>query len=157
MKAEKIFYVDSFTNRMFGGNPAAVVFLTKHKEPHWMQSIAAETGLSETAFVLPLKEKNHFHIWWFTPTTEAPLCGHATLAAAHVLWEAHDEPEAAAFTFVSCSGPLTAKKKDEWIELDFPSEQAKKVNNYSRNYSGRICKTNCLCWSKPARLSGRIT
>ena len=127
MMAEKIVYVDAFTNRMFSGNPAAVVFLTHPKKSQWMQSIAAETGLSETAFILPEKENNHFHIWWFTPTTEAPLCGHATLAAAHVLWETKHEAEITPLSFMSCSGQLIAKKHGDWIELDFPSETAEEM------------------------------
>jgi PhzF family phenazine biosynthesis protein len=126
--AEQIFYVDSFTNRMFSGNPAAVVFLTEAKHPQWMQAIAAETGLSETAFILPLKEENHFHIWWFTPTVEAPLCGHATLAAAHVLWKHKVNADVPELYFTSCSGLLIAKEQDAWIELDFPTEEASKLD-----------------------------
>jgi len=127
MMAEKIVYVDAFTNRMFSGNPAAVVFLTHPNKSQWMQSIAAETGLSETAFILPTKGKDNFHIWWFTPTTEAPLCGHATLAAAHALWETTPAAEIAPISFMSCSGELIARKHGDWIELDFPSEDAEKI------------------------------
>ncbi len=80
-----IFQVDAFTDKPFKGNPAAVVLLEKPAEPSWMLSVAAEMNLSETAFVHP--QGNGFHLRWFTPKVEVDLCGHATLASAHVLWE----------------------------------------------------------------------
>jgi PhzF family phenazine biosynthesis protein len=110
--------VDAFTNSPFTGNPAAVCVLDSPKSELWMQNIAQEMNLSETAFVV--KQNDGFNLRWFTPTVEVPLCGHATLASAHVLWsqghlflnqEAH---------FYTKSGILIAKLENDWIQLDFP-------------------------------------
>lgn len=118
----KISQVDSFSARPFGGNPAAVCILDAPAEPCWMQSVANEMNLSETAFLHP--EGEHFRLRWFTPVSEVDLCGHATLAAAHVLWEERhlelDQPA----RFETRSGPLTATRNESWIELDFPAEPA---------------------------------
>ncbi|WP_456448036.1 PhzF family phenazine biosynthesis protein, partial [Thiolapillus sp.] len=80
-----LFQVDAFTDRPFSGNPAAVCLLDRERDADWMQAVAAELNLSETAFLL--QREDGFGLRWFTPTTEVDLCGHATLAAAHVLWE----------------------------------------------------------------------
>ncbi|MBW4645346.1 MAG: PhzF family phenazine biosynthesis protein [Goleter apudmare HA4340-LM2] len=117
--------VDAFTNRPFAGNPAAVcVLLTTQGDAYgglcqrWMQNIAQEMNLSETAFLV--RQDDGFNLRWFTPTVEVPLCGHATLASAHVLWsEGHLSVDEAA-RFYTKSGVLTAKKQGDWIELDFP-------------------------------------
>ncbi|MFL0649232.1 PhzF family phenazine biosynthesis protein [Cylindrospermopsis raciborskii UAM/DH-BiRr] len=115
---QKIIQVDAFTNKPFQGNPAAVCVLTNSESDKWMQQVAQEMNLSETAFLLP--ENDGFNLRWFTPTTEVPLCGHATLASAHVLWsEGYLSPEQTA-RFYTKSGLLIAKKQDDWIELDFP-------------------------------------
>jgi PhzF family phenazine biosynthesis protein len=115
---QKIFQVDAFTNKPFQGNPAGVCLLTNCESDEWMQQVAQEMNLSETAFLLP--ENDGFNLRWFTPTTEVPLCGHATLASAHVLWsEGYLSPEQTA-RFYTKSGLLIAKKQDDWIELDFP-------------------------------------
>jgi PhzF family phenazine biosynthesis protein len=115
-----IFQVDAFTDKPFAGNPAAVCILPEPREARWMQSVAAEMNLSETAFLL--KETDGFNLRWFTPTTEVDLCGHATLASAHVLWEAgYLKPDQQA-RFWTRSGLLTAEREGDWMELDFPAE-----------------------------------
>jgi len=119
------FQVDAFTDRLFHGNPAAVCLLDASKPAKWMQSVAAENNLSETAFVVPLK--TGFGLRWFTPSVEVALCGHATLAAAHVLWSEKLAPEAVQLRFRTKSGILTADLRDDGIELDFPSLRAKKI------------------------------
>jgi len=80
-----IFQVDAFTDRAFAGNPAAICILPNPRDEQWMQNVAREMNLSETAFLH--READHFNLHWFTPTVEIDLCGHATLASAHVLWE----------------------------------------------------------------------
>ncbi len=117
-----IFQADAFTDKIFGGNPAAVVPLYDDwLQNETMQKIASENNLAETAFVL-LKETG-FHIRWFTPSIEVRLCGHATLASAHILW--NDMKYAAeTIVFNSLSGPLTIKKLDKGYEMDFPADFA---------------------------------
>jgi len=121
----KIFQVDSFTDRPFKGNPAGVCLLEKEKAESWMQNMAMEMNLSETGFLL--KGKEGFNLRWFTPETEVPLCGHATLASAHILWEERilDEKELA--RFYTKSGELVCEKIDNWIEMSFPSRQVQEV------------------------------
>ncbi len=115
-----LYHVDAFTDRPFAGNPAAVCLLVEPGDPAWMQDVAAEMNLSETAFLVPRAEG--FDLRWFTPTTEVDLCGHATLASAHVLWEqGHLDPLSEARFHTRVSGVLTARRAGEWIELDFPS------------------------------------
>lgn len=110
--------VDAFTNTLFAGNPAAVCVLPTIQDDVWMQKVAQEMNLSETAFLV--KQNDRFNLRWFTPTVEVPLCGHATLASAHVLWsEGHLSPDEVA-RFETKSGVLIAKLQGEWIELDFP-------------------------------------
>ncbi len=115
-----IYQVDAFTDRPFAGNPAAVCVLPEPRDARWMQSVAQEMNLSETAFLL--KEAHGFNLRWFTPTTEVDLCGHATLASAHVLWEAGYLGPSEQASFSTRSGLLTAVRKGDWIELDFPAE-----------------------------------
>lgn len=112
--------VDAFSDRPFSGNPAAVCLLSAPKDAGWMQKVAQEMNLSETAFLL--KEGGRFHLRWFTPTVEVDLCGHATLAAAHMLWEWGVLKMDEQASFQTKSGLLTARKKEGWIELDFPAE-----------------------------------
>lgn len=114
-----IFQIDAFADRPFTGNPAAVVFLDHGRESHWMQSVATEMNLSETAFVREL-ESNRFKLRWFTPLTEVDLCGHATLAAAHALWESDSVRNWSDVCFESRSGELNVKSVGTSIELDFP-------------------------------------
>jgi PhzF family phenazine biosynthesis protein len=111
-----LFHVDAFTDRPFAGNPAAVCLLPSWKEDRWLQGIAAEMNLSETAFLV--KQRDHFDLRWFTPKLEVDLCGHATLASAHVLWtrgQAGDE-----IRFSTKSGVLRAIRRADHIDLDFP-------------------------------------
>ena len=131
----RILQVDSFTNRAFAGNPAAVCLLEAPAAESWMQHVAAEMNLSETAFVHPLEAGPVFRLRWFTPRVEVDLCGHATLAAAHVLWEEGLlRPEAPAL-FETRSGRLSAMRKDDWIELDFPAEAVTRAD-HRRPWSG---------------------
>ncbi len=112
--------VDAFTSDPFGGNPAAVCLLAEAATEEWMQAVAAEMNLSETAFLVP-RSGNEFSLRWFTPTTEVALCGHATLASAHALWEKKLASTEQPITFHSKSGPLVAKRAGDWICLDFPA------------------------------------
>lgn len=115
----RIYQVDSFTDKPFYGNPAGVCVLDKPCSEEFMQSLAAEMNLSETAFILR-EDSEAFRLRWFTPVTEVSLCGHATLASAHILWtEGYLQLEEEA-RFNTLSGRLTAKKKSDWIEMDFP-------------------------------------
>ena len=119
------FQVDAFTDRPFSGNPAAVCLLNEPRSDEWMQSVAAEMNLPETAVVQPTTEG--FGLRWFTPTVEVDLCGHATLAAAHVLWQSERLDVQQPARFHTRSGLLTACRKDGWIELDFPATPATPV------------------------------
>ena len=116
--AIKIFQVDAFTGDPFKGNPAAVCILKKPANEKWMQDFAREMNLSETAFLVA--NGNTFDLRWFTPTTEVDLCGHATLASAHALWQAGVLPTDQTARFNTKSGRLTASLCGEWIELNFP-------------------------------------
>ncbi|KPK83867.1 MAG: hypothetical protein AMJ81_07125 [Phycisphaerae bacterium SM23_33] len=111
--------IDAFTAEPFAGNPAAVCVLPAPADAAWMQRLAAEMNLSETAFLLA--EVEGWRVRWFTPATEVDLCGHATLASAHLLWEAGLLPPAAPARFHTRSGLLTAERRDGWIELNFPA------------------------------------
>ena len=114
-----IIQVDAFTNKAFAGNPAAVCVLPEPQDERWMQNVAREMNLSETAFLC--KQSDGFNLRWFTPAVEVDLCGHATLASAHVLWEeGHLEPGEQA-RFHTRSGLLTAERRRDWIEMDFPA------------------------------------
>jgi PhzF family phenazine biosynthesis protein len=115
----RIVQVDAFTDRPYTGNPAAVCILDAIPEDAWMQAIAGEMNLAETAFLVP--EDGAFRLRWFTPLVEVDLCGHATLASAHVLWEeARLRPDEQA-RFHTRSGPLTCRREGEWIWMDFPA------------------------------------
>jgi PhzF family phenazine biosynthesis protein len=117
--AIRIVQVDAFTNRPFAGNPAAVCVLPASPPDEWMRDVAREMNLSETAFLTPADQG--YSLRWFTPSVEVDLCGHATIASAHVLWEdGHLAPDTQA-RFHTRSGLLLADKRGEWIELDFPA------------------------------------
>lgn len=118
---QTIFQVDAFTDKPFAGNPAGVCVLPEPRSERWMQDVAREMNLSETAFLL--KQEDGFQLRWFTPAAEVDLCGHATLASAHILWEAeYLQPQEQA-RFHTRSGLLTAERLDgNWIELDFPAK-----------------------------------
>ncbi len=116
----RIFQVDAFADRPFGGNPAAVCVLEAGADADWMQAVAGEMNLSETAFLVPHGE-GRYGLRWFTPTVEVDLCGHATLASAHVLWEQGEEADV--LEFETRSGALTALPAgDGLIQLDFPAD-----------------------------------
>jgi PhzF family phenazine biosynthesis protein len=115
----KIYQVDAFADRPFAGNPAGVCLLESERPEAWMQSVAAEMNLSETAFARRID--SGFSLRWFTPTCEVELCGHATLATAHILWEAGVLPPAQSAEFHTMSGLLTARRAGDLIELDFPA------------------------------------
>ncbi len=119
-----IYQVDAFAEEPFRGNPAGVCLLTAPREDAWMQSVAAEMNLSETAFVRP--EKEVFRLRWFTPRIEVELCGHATLAASHILWETGVLARDREARFETLSGRLAARLDEKGrIELDFPSRPIK--------------------------------
>jgi PhzF family phenazine biosynthesis protein len=115
----RISQVDAFTNRPFAGNPAAVCVLPEPRSDAWMQDVAQEMNLSETAFLL--KQDDGYNLRWFTPAVEVDLCGHATLASAHVLWETGALGEGEQARFHTRSGLLTADRRDDFIDLDFPA------------------------------------
>ena len=114
--------VDAFTDRPFAGNPAAVCVLPAAADARWMLDVAREMNLSETAFLV--RRPDGFDLRWFTPAVEIDLCGHATLASAHVLWSDGLLPPDAQARFHTRSGLLTADRRGEWIELDFPATPA---------------------------------
>ncbi|HWB82636.1 MAG TPA: PhzF family phenazine biosynthesis protein [Bryobacteraceae bacterium] len=116
----RIVQVDAFTNRPFAGNPAGVCILEAPAPEPWMQAVAREMNLAETAFLMP--REDGYGLRWFTPTVEVALCGHATLASAHVLWEERRLPDAKQARFHSRSGLLLADRRGDWIELDFPAK-----------------------------------
>lgn len=122
----RIVQVDAFTNRPFSGNPAAVCILTREAEEKWMRDVAREMNLSETAFLVPRGDA--YALRWFTPAVEVDLCGHATLASAHVLWQDGHLPASKEARFDTRSGRLTADRNSgpqgDWIEMDFPAKIA---------------------------------
>jgi PhzF family phenazine biosynthesis protein len=115
----RLFQVDAFAAKPFAGNPAAVCLLEAEAEPRWMQDVAAEMNLSETAFLVR-REGPSFDLRWFTPVLEVDLCGHATLASAHVLWEEAIVPKDDAIAFHTRSGVLTCRRRADRIEMDLP-------------------------------------
>ncbi len=146
MPAVKCWQVDAFTNQPFGGNPAAVCWLNEAADPKWMQSVAAEMNLSETAFVR--QRDDGLELRWFTPTVEVDLCGHATLATAHVLWSSNLAAQRVPICFQTRSGVLTCTQDGEFIELDFPATAAAAVEIPAElsnalgavpNYLGKSC------------------
>ena len=120
-----IFQIDAFTTRRFAGNPAAVMPMDRFLAEGVLQAIAAENNLAETAFLVP--KGGDYHIRWFTPTTEVPLCGHATLASAAVVME-RLEPGRSTVVFHSASGPLTVNRTDTGYVMDFPARPAERVS-----------------------------
>ena len=116
----KLLTVDAFTDQPFRGNPAAVCLLDGERDAGWMQQVAAEMNLSETAFLL--RKDDGWSLRWFTPAVEVDLCGHATLASAHVLWETGALPKDDEARFHTQSGLLTCRRDGEWIWMDFPAK-----------------------------------
>lgn len=121
----RIIQVDAFTDVAFRGNPAAVCLPGEEVPEAWMQAVAAEMNLSETAFVW--RSASGFCIRYFTPVVEVPLCGHATLASAHVLWEENLVRNYEEITFQAKSGTLHARRDEDWTCLDFPAYAVQKV------------------------------
>jgi PhzF family phenazine biosynthesis protein len=111
--------VDAFTNKPFAGNPAAVCLLDHPREDRWLQTVASQMNLSETAFLLP--QSDGFSLRWFSPTKEVDLCGHATLASSHALWEQKLLGKDVPARFHTRSGLLQATRRGDKIELDFPA------------------------------------
>jgi len=125
-----LYQVDAFTDKLFGGNPAAVVPLKKWLPDQMMQQLAMENNLAETVFFVPSEKKEaDYDIRWFTPALEINLCGHATLASAFVLFDIIKEKKKSV-TFDSKSGLLTVKKKKELLLMDFPSWKPEKIDDY---------------------------
>jgi PhzF family phenazine biosynthesis protein len=118
---QSIVLVDAFTATPFTGNPAAVCILAEPRDERWMQHVATEMNLSETAFLS--RQADGFNLRWFTPAVEVDLCGHATLASAHVLWEAGHLKQGEQARFHTHSGLLLAERRGEWIEMDFPIKE----------------------------------
>ncbi len=118
--------VDAFTSEPFSGNPAAVCLLPAPADVTWMQRVAREMNLSETAFLVR-RPNGEYDLRWFTPAVEVDLCGHATLASAHVLWEDGHLQANAPAVFHTRSGRLSANRRSDWIEMDFPAEPAEPV------------------------------
>ena len=115
----EIYQIDAFTSEPFHGNPAAVCLMDAPRPDAWMLALAQEMNFSETAFLLP--EGGGWRLRWFTPLVEVNLCGHATLASAHVLWETGRAAPQTAIQFYTRSGLLTAQQNQGWIELNFPA------------------------------------
>lgn len=126
--SQSIYVVDAFTQKAFQGNPAAVCILASSASDEWMQQVAAEMNLSETAFLQPIEDG--YQLRWFTPVAEVDLCGHATLASAHILWEKGLSDPEQPIRFHTKSGILSAYKKSHWIELNFPSEPPTIIDTY---------------------------
>ena len=111
--------IDAFAERAFAGNPAAVCLLDGPADAGWMQAVASEMNLSETAFLH--REGEGYGLRWFTPVAEVALCGHATLASAHALWTTGRVAPDAAIAFATLSGTLTAARDGDWITMNFPA------------------------------------
>lgn len=122
----RLLQIDAFTSEPFRGNPAAVCLLDGDRDAEWMQSVAAEMNLSETAFLL--RRDDGWSLRWFTPAVEVDLCGHATLASAHALWQEQLLREGETARFHTRSGLLTADRRGDWIELDFPDKVAEAID-----------------------------
>lgn len=120
-----IYQVDAFTDRPFTGNPAGVCLLSAPAKDAWMQRVASEMNVSETAFLV--REAEGFRLRWMTPTVEVDLCGHATLASAHILWETGVLAAGEEASFYTRSGLLTATRLGDAIVLDFPARPPQPV------------------------------
>jgi PhzF family phenazine biosynthesis protein len=124
---QRITQVDAFTSERYRGNPAAICILESEGDAEWMQRVANEMNLSETAYLVPTSS-DEFGLRWFTPAVEVDLCGHATVAAAHVLWEEGVVPGTKACRFRTRSGVLTARRAGDWIDVEFPLERVDAIN-----------------------------
>jgi len=122
-----IYQVDAFARAVFAGNPAAICPLDRWIPDAVMQSVAAENNLAETAFFVPREGAGEYDLRWFTPVAEIDLCGHATLASAHVVFTRLD-PARSEVTFHTKSGPLVVRRKGEGLAMDFPSRPPKRID-----------------------------
>lgn len=118
----RFYLVDAFTSKVFSGNPAGVCVMDSPADDSWMQKMAAEVNVAETAFLSP--RADHYLLRWFTPEAEVDLCGHGTLAASHILWEQGCVPPDRPIRFETRSGTLFSRQESGWITMDFPSEPA---------------------------------
>lgn len=148
---QEIYQVDAFTSVPFAGNPAAVCVLPCAAEEGWMQSVAAEMNLAETAFLHA--EDNGYRLRWFTPEMEVDLCGHATLASAHILWEESYLSTDSEARFLTRSGRLSAIKTETGIELDFPNKPTSPANEPSGLRAALGVDWKYLGWSAPVYLA----
>lgn len=121
-----MYQIDAFTGELFRGNPAAICPLEKWLPDETLQAIAAENNISETAYYIP--NGNGYHLRWFTPGVEVDLCGHATFAAAHVIWSIRGESQSNRLSFQSKSGELTVERDGDLLALDFPSRPPGEVS-----------------------------
>ena len=121
----RLLQIDAFTAEPFRGNPAAVCFLDRERDDAWLGNVAAEMNLSETAFLLP--RQDGWSLRWFTPVAEVKLCGHATLASAHALWQEGAIAASDTARFHTLSGVLTASRDGDFIELDFPAKAEEEI------------------------------
>jgi len=121
-----VYQVDAFTHEAFKGNPAGVMLVDDTIDAAWMQQMAAEMNLSETAYVIPKGEA--FEIRYFTPTVEIPLCGHATLASAHLIYQLGIKKENESILFHAKGGDLIVAKEGDWISMNFPAYPIEKIN-----------------------------
>jgi predicted PhzF superfamily epimerase YddE/YHI9 len=119
LEVRRMYVVDAFTDRPFAGNPAAVCVLDAPADETWMRQVACEMNLSETAFLWPVGDG--YSLRWLTPAVEVDLCGHATLASAHVLWETGALERSAEARFTTRGGTLVCRQADAWVEMDFPA------------------------------------
>jgi PhzF family phenazine biosynthesis protein len=126
---QKIFQIDAFTAEPYKGNPAGVCLLPAAKDEKWMQAVAREMNVGATAFLLA-ESAAEFSLRWFTPSVELSLCGHATLASAHVLWEEGVAQQDARVRFRTRGGVLTARRDGAWIEMDFPADAPEQQTSY---------------------------
>ena len=126
-KHQTIYQVDAFTNKVFKGNPAAVMVVNNMPSEAYMQNIAMEMNLSETAFIEP--KNDIFNIRFFTPKAEIPVAGHPTLASAHILYELDMVPPTDGITFMAKGGTLKVKKDEDFIVMNFPKFQYQKIEN----------------------------
>lgn len=145
----RLYQVDAFTDIPFAGNPAGVCLLPAEQPVNWMLAVAREMNLSETAFLL--RQGAGYNLRWFTPKTEVSLCGHATLASAHILWEEQVVPEADTIEFYTKSGTLPVRRRAGMIEMDFPARPVTPVAHDDRinralgvtpSFTGKYATTN---------------
>lgn len=150
----QLLQIDAFTDKPFAGNPAAVCLLDAPADPAWMQHVAAEMNLAETAFVVPGKDA--FGLRWFTPTIEIELCGHATLASAHALWQLGVVPRGTRIAFETASGVLTADPDGDRIAIELPSRPMKECPVPPGLVEALGASPKLVSESVPARAHGNV-